>query len=74
MIKKDAPTIGNPLLMKMDMQQKNMQGSNYRRSQSGVETSSKMSRGYKTMSGKSKQEEDLESMSIEEIDVLLEKA
>jgi hypothetical protein len=33
-----------------------------------------MSRGYKTMSGKSKQEEDFESMSIEEIDVLLEKA
>jgi hypothetical protein len=72
MMKKDAPTIGNPILMKMDMQSK-MQGNNYRRSHSGVETSSKISRGYKTMSGKSKQEEDFESMSIEEIDVLLEK-
>ena len=47
---------------------------NYKRSHSGVETSSKISRGYKTVSSKSKQEEDLESMSIEEIDVLIEKS
>ncbi len=42
------------------------------RSYSGYETSSKMSRGYKTLSGKSR--DDYENMSIEEIDVLLEKA
>jgi hypothetical protein len=44
------------------------------RSSSGHETSSKLSRGYKTFSGKSKLEEDFEAMSIEEIDVLIEKA
>ena len=44
------------------------------RSYSGIDTSSKMSRGYKTLSGKSRFEEDFEAMSIEEIDVLIEKA
>lgn len=44
------------------------------KSYSGIDTSSKLSRGYKTLSGKSKLEEDFEAMSIEEIDVLLEKA
>ncbi|CDW78193.1 UNKNOWN [Stylonychia lemnae] len=72
-MKKDAPTIGNPLMMKMDRQSKSNLKSALR-SSSGHETSSKQSRGYKTFSGKSKLEEDFEAMSIEEIDVLIEKA
>ena len=66
-INKDAPTIGNPLMAKMDF----LAG---KKSQSGYDTSSKVSRNMKTVSAKSRQEEDLEQMSIEEIDVLIEKA
>jgi len=40
----------------------------------GHDTASRHSKNVKTMSGKSKQEEDLENMSIEEIEVLVEKA
>ena len=69
-MRKDAPTIGNPLMMKMDMQQKQKNKNPY----AGVDSSSKFSRGYKTVSGKSKQEEDYEQMSIEEIDCIIEKA
>ena len=71
-MKKDAPTIGNPLMMKMEFQSKQQRTKTGMRSYSGYDTSSKMSRGYKTLSGKSR--EDYENMSIEEIDVLLEKA
>lgn len=73
-MKKDAPTIGNPVLMKMEMQSKQKQKKSALRSQSGMDTASRLSRGYKTVSGKSRFEEDFENMSIEEIDVLLEKA
>eukprot|EP00347_Sterkiella_histriomuscorum_P016619 403352494 len=73
-MKKDAPTIGNPLMMKMEYQSKQQRMKSALRSYSGIDTSSKMSRGYKTLSGKSKLEEDFEAMSIEEIDVLIEKA
>lgn len=74
-MKKDAPTIGNPLMMKMEYQSKQNRMKSALKSYSGIDTSSKMSRGYKTtLSGKSRFEEDFESMSIEEIDVLLEKA
>lgn len=69
-MRKDAPTIGNPLMMKMDMQSKKMNKNPH----GGIETSSKYSRGYKTVSGKSRQEEDYEQMSIEEIDCIIEKA
>lgn len=73
-MKKDAPTIGNPLMMKMEYQSKQNRMKSALRSYSGIDTSSKMSRGYKTLSGKSRLEEDFEAMSIEEIDVLIEKA
>lgn len=74
-MKKDAPTIGNPLMMRMEYQSKQTRAKTGMRSFSGVDTASKMSRGYnKTLSGKSKLEEDFEAMSIEEIDVLIEKA
>lgn len=71
---KDAPTIGNPLMMKMEMQSKQQKKKSGVRSHSGVDTASRLSRGIKTVSGKSRLEEDFEAMSIEEIDVLLEKA
>lgn len=73
-MKQDAPTIGNPLMMKMEMQSKRDKRQSAVRSYSGIDTSSKFSRGNKTVSGKSRQEEDFESMDIEEIDVLIEKA
>jgi hypothetical protein len=44
------------------------------RSYSGFDTASRYSKNNRTVSGKSKQEEDFENMSIEEIDVLIEKA
>lgn len=62
-------------MMKMDYQSKKKTTVGATRSASGIETSSKYSRGYnKTVSGKSRQEENFEDMEIEEIDVLIEKA
>mmetsp|Transcript_25580 Transcript_25580/g.19354 ORF Transcript_25580/g.19354 Transcript_25580/m.19354 type:complete len:87 (+) Transcript_25580:73-333(+) len=52
----------------MDFRAKN------RKSSGGFDSASKHSKNYRTVSGKSRQEEDLESMSIEEIDVLIERA
>lgn len=64
-----ASTLMNPNLMKMQFQH---QRTNKNLPQ-GAESLSKMSRAYnKTTSGKSR-EEDFESMSIEEIDCLIEK-
>ena len=58
-------------MMKMERQARRVRGSSH----AGEETSSKYSRKHKTnASAKSKAEEDFDSMSIEEIDVLIEKA
>lgn len=71
--RKDAPTIGNPLMMRMDLQSKKGQVGTANRSHSGVETASRVSRNVRTVSAKSRQEEDFEQMSIEEIEVIIDK-
>lgn len=58
-------------MMKMEYQAKQRNPS---ASVKNNETASKYSKNPKTFSTKSKQEEDFDSMSIEEIDVLIEKA
>lgn len=60
-------------MMKMDFQSKKTRGS-VLRSASGAETLSRFSKGHKTTSGKSKQEENYEEMEIEELDVFIERA
>jgi hypothetical protein len=85
-VSKDAPTIGNPLLMRMDMQAKRAKSG--MRSQSGAETLSRISKGKLTSksgrsghsyrsgsrrSGRSYTTEDYEEMQVEQIEIEIDK-